>query len=82
MGKTALHIIDVSNPSQPTEIVTYRLPRAFDNVEGGNVVVEKGMAYVAVYSDTTRGHGGLAIYKIANPSFGCREHYRCEWAGR
>lgn len=70
VGKTALHLIDVSNPGNPTEIASYPLPDEFGPMEGGFVVVRGAMVYVAASrgDPPTEGHGGLAIYRIPKNS--------------
>jgi hypothetical protein len=65
VGRTALHVIDVSRPDQPKLSASYPLPPEWGQLEGGNVIVRNGIAYVAASrGDGVNGHGGLAIYRV------------------
>jgi hypothetical protein len=64
LTSSGVKVIDVSTPSRPTLRNTAAFPTAFGDCQGGTAVIEADLLYVGAYCQpTSRGRGGLAVYR-------------------
>jgi hypothetical protein len=63
VGKTALHVFDVSTPASPAEVALIPLPEAYVGDFGGNVVVSGDYAY-GVVTTVEAAKGGFIVFRI------------------
>lgn len=63
VGKTALHVLDVTTPSSLKEVASLPLPTAYVGDFGGNVVVFCDYAYVVVVTAEATS-GGFVVFRV------------------
>jgi hypothetical protein len=66
--RQGLHVLDVADPSAPSQVRLFGLPASWQPCMGSRLQIDGPIAWVCVYGFYVQGgHGGLAAYKLWQP---------------